>query len=982
MTETQVIEEARAARTEKRSPAASTRQLRLAQVLAFVALVAALVAALGPADRVRSTYSWPPSTLPKTKPSRVWYTPLLLIRHHPEAISAKLPCSLPPALPRAKRPVDVLATARFPERNEGLVVTHAGDELVLGIGHDILTRIDLRPASSDDGECGYRLQLRGERWSLDGGPEQIALGGTLAAMPAVSGLFSGLDLHSGTAPSIDVTTTVHATQATSRQTIAVLLAVLCIAVALSLVAIESRPRPWRASCHGVRRAFGQVHPADGVVAIVLLCWWVLSPIFWDDGWVIVRERMFSASGGFSAYYNSFGANLPNDYWLEWLQHWLAESSLLVLRIPSLLCLAAVWVLCRWILTRVLASSRAKSGVAVWALASTFLVGALAWGMTLRPEPITALIVTSIMACTVLFLERRTAAPLAAMAILIPLALTGHHAAIVLFAPLVVAAPSLLQWARSNVAAASTVVATSIALFAVLLFVGADLEQRRADARTTAMVIGVTWRDEFLRYTLLGDFPYGTPLRRASVALIVLAIFAFLLRTERNGRGLLNLPPSALGVAVLLFIATPTKHPWHFGALLGFAAVAVATESARLRERATRTHRWAAWPLIAIGVVIMAISWSWSPRHAWNAVDLRTLDWTLGFEAWFGFSTLAVSLPLILLAAVVLLGIVRGHRARLPRIPWRVASWTAPVLAVPLVVFTVGVLAADATKTDSWTLTRQNLGALRGDVGCGLADDLVVPVSGSERALSTSDAGDIRSVPPWVPAAPVMGLPRFVLGPTEASSAQTPWFRLSGGHQFGLFVSGTLASSDRLELEWGRVRRGQIVSLGTDGVSTDFASEVGSALSWRFVVAGELPARSQGANVVRVAHRSGIGREAAVAVTAPVTYASELLARRLDRSDSPSLVLPNLVTYFPCARLPRLSDGIVEVPGQILVPRSSSSPVRYAVTSPFVGLLDLYELERLPLADSTNPPADFVVFGVERSIPGSMLIPPTRSTSQS
>jgi len=978
---TQVIDEA-PARQDKRAPAASTRQLRLAQLFAFVALVAALVAALGPADRVRSTYSWPPGALPETKPTRVWYTPLLLTWHRPEAISTNLPCSLPPALPRAERPVDVLATARFPERNEGLAVRRAEGELIVGIGRDILTRLDLPTAPTDGGECGYRLILRGGRWSLDGGPERIARGGTLAAMPVVSGLFSGLDLHSGTAPSIDVTTTVHGTRATSRQIIALLLAVICIAAALSLVAVERRSRPWRAVRDVVRRGLAHVHPADGVVAIVLLCWWVLSPIFWDDGWVIVRERMFSASGGFSAYYNSFGANLPNDYWLEWLQRWLAESSLLALRIPSLLCLAAVWVLCRWILARVLGSSSAKSGVAVWSLASAFLVGAMAWGMTLRPEPVTALLVTSVMACTVRFLTKQTAASIAALAVLVPLAITGHHAAIVLFAPLVVAAPSLLRWARSNVAAASTIVATSIALLAVLLFVGADLEQRQADARTSATSIGVTWRDEIVRYALLADFPYGTPLRRASVMLIVLAVLAFLLHPNRNRRSLLSFPSAALGVSLLLLVATPTKHPWHFGALLGFAALAVATESARLHEEVTRRSRWAAWPFIAMAVAVIAISWSWPTRHAWNAEDLRSLDWTLGFEAWLRLSTLAVALPLVLLATGLLLGVARGNRARLPQIPWKVASWTAPVLAAPLILFTVGVLVADAVKTDSWTFTRQNLGALRGNVGCGLADDLVVPASGSERALPTSDGGGIRPVPSWVSTPPVVGLPRFVLGPTKAGSAQTPWFRLPSGGRFGLFVGGTPAPSDRLELEWGRVRGGRAVSLETGEVSTDFASEAAAVLSWRFVAAGELPARSRGADVVRIVRRRGVGTDRALAVTAPVTYASEQLARRLDQSDSLSLVFPNLVTYFPCARLPQLSDGIVEVPRQILVPRSSPSPLRYAETSPFVGLLDLYELGRLPLADSMNPPADFVVFNVQKVIPGAVLIPPERSTARS
>ena len=46
-------------------------------------------------------------------------------------------------------------------------------------------------------------------------------------------------------------------------------------------------------------------------------------------------------------------------------------------------------------------------------------------MTLRPEPLTALLVASVLLCTIRFVERSTAAPLAVAAILVPLAVTAH-----------------------------------------------------------------------------------------------------------------------------------------------------------------------------------------------------------------------------------------------------------------------------------------------------------------------------------------------------------------------------------------------------------------------------------------------------------------------------------------------------------------------------------------------------------------------------
>ena len=74
-------------------------RVRVAEVLAFVGLVAALVGALGPADRVRTTYSWPPETLPEGTPKKLWYTPLLLVEAPTgDPSTATLPCASTPPL--------------------------------------------------------------------------------------------------------------------------------------------------------------------------------------------------------------------------------------------------------------------------------------------------------------------------------------------------------------------------------------------------------------------------------------------------------------------------------------------------------------------------------------------------------------------------------------------------------------------------------------------------------------------------------------------------------------------------------------------------------------------------------------------------------------------------------------------------------------------------------------------------------------------
>jgi Mycobacterial cell wall arabinan synthesis protein len=964
-------------------PARPATRVRVAEVLAFLALVAALVGALGPAERVRTTYSWPPATLPQGTPERTWYTPLLLIRHRPETISARIPCTPPPALPGAAVPTTVLATARHPENVEGLAVLSNGRRLSVAVGESLLARVDL--ASRGAGRaCAYDVRLGPERWSLTGGPGGVTLAGVLDAMPTVTGLFSGLDLRRAPLPLVELTTAPHATRTITRQVAAWTFAFLAIVVALLLIAVERLPRS-ESVARAIRSALAGRHTADAVVFAALLVWWVLSPAFWDDGWVSASERMYSSSRGFSAYYDAFGTNLPLDYWLEWVQHWLVQSTnaLLVLRIPSLVCLAAIWVLCRFALGRV-AGASAREGVMPWALASGFLAGALAWGMTLRPEPVLALLATGVLACAVVFQERETAAPLALAAVLVPLAVTAHPAGVVSLAPLIVVAPKILAWMRRQLPAGAAVLACAIASVALLTFVGSDIQQRRADAQATVEFgLSTNWRHELIRYTSLGNFPsWGTPLRRTSVALMALALIAFVLVQRRRGLTSIDVPTAALAFALVLFIATPSKHPWHFGALIGIAAVALACEAARLRGEGGRSMSWHAAPLLVVGGTAVAALWIWQPRETWNAIDLKTLDWTPGFEQWLDLTTFAAALPVVLLVVLSAREIARGRRERLPAVPWRTASWTAPALAVPVLAFTVAVFAVDTATTESWTLARQNLGNLRGDGGCGIADDLRVAVPDSARAASRAGADEAGSLPAWVPAPPVAGLPRFVLGPSAEKVAYSPWFE-GREARAGLFVAGRPDDAE-LDVEWGRSRAEGVEIVGSDTLTVDFALGRGSeVVPWRLVTTDELPAQPQAADSFRVALRRELPPGPALAVTAPVTYNTASLSGRLGTAQARTLVLPNVLTYFPCAQLPVLASGAVEVPQHVVTTLDGAWVLEDRETSPFRGVLDLYPLQRLPVADSSDAPRDVVaVYAVDRHVPGAMQALPERTTISS
>ncbi len=808
---------------------------RLALAFALVAVAAAVVGALGPAERIRATYEWPPPVVPAATPERLWYTPLLLARYRPERVEVVIPCSPAPALRAARTPTTILATAHKPASAGGLAIVRTGTTAAIRIGHRELARVHV-DESGPDKTCTHQLTIEDHRWTLTNGTTGRAREDAAPTMPVVTGLFSELDLARAPRPTIRITTAVNSTHATIRQMIAWLLAASAAAAALLLVA-RRRPRHGSLSKWLWGAVLDHRHRADAVIAGVLLGWWILSPAFFDDGWVVARQRSFAVSGGFSNYYDSLAVNLPNGYWLEWLQHWVVQSSdaLVVFRIPTLLCLGALWIGCRLVLEQVPVDERSETSFLVWTLAVAFAGLVMAWGMTLRPEPVTALLTVGALWCAGAFAARPAAAPLAGLAVLLPLSLTGHHAGVVTAAPALAIAPAVIRWSRSHLRTVLTLSLCSVAVFLTLFSVGSDARQRLADAADTRTYsTGIDhWYQEWLRYERLDLFVYATPLRRAAVVLMVFTVALFLIRRQR-GRELFDLPVITLAIGLALLVTTPSKHPWHFGALMGVTATATACEALRLRREAKEAARLSARALILIAGLFFATGWAWSTRGPWNDIDLMTLDWRPALEASFPLSVAAALLVLGVLLVLVAVGMVRRRDRELYSAPWRTLSWTAAILLLPAMAFTTAILALDSARTDSWTLARENVRALHGATGCGLADDL----------------------------------------------------RLAGGS----------------------------ISLA-------------------------------------------------------------------DETSSPSartLVLPSLLLYFPCARLPELRDGVIEVPTHIVAPYAQRVLAGYT-TSPMLGVQDLYRIAREPLAK--NAPRELTVDTVNTALAGARLLPPTvRSTS--
>ena len=122
----------------------------------------------------------------------------------------------------------------------------------------------------------------------------------------------------------------------------------------------------------------------GITAV----WWLLAPLQVDDGWVRGRQVNSLVSGGFSNYYDDYGANLPLATWYEWVQHFVmtGTDSLAVHRLFSAVFVVATWFVARWCLVELTGRRPSRSDATWWVAAAVFGIGATAFGMTLRPEP--------------------------------------------------------------------------------------------------------------------------------------------------------------------------------------------------------------------------------------------------------------------------------------------------------------------------------------------------------------------------------------------------------------------------------------------------------------------------------------------------------------------------------------------------------------------------------------------------------------------
>jgi hypothetical protein len=940
----------------------ANRTTRVAVLLAVVSVAAACVAAVGPAERERAVYAWPPASLPAERPSRAWYTPLLLVARTPELLEARIPCRLAPPLPATGADPVVLATARNPRLIDGLEARLAGETLTVTVGRERLGRFAL-PAGEGEG-CAVELSIDGTEWSATEADGTLR-SGRLAAAPEVTSLFTQLDLRAGPGPSVRLTTQTFATTQTTRQRVAALVATLAALAALLLIAgpVLRLPRGV------VRRLVGALRVEDAVVTVALLGWWILAPVPYDDGWVKVRQDVQGYLGELSNYYDHFGVSLPLGYWLEWLERFAVSSAdgLAIGRIPALLALFLCWALTR-VAARLALGRIADGRTARVVLTTAFVASAVAWGMTLRPESFVAALVGAVLVTALVFQRRPSSAPLAASAPLIALGFTAHPAGLATAAPLLAVSPTIVRWARRTganawLALVAGIVATG-ALALTLLTLDADLETRRraADIFRSGGYHSLGFWDEPGRYrSVLQDSP---AIQRLFLLLVFLVLALYLTRRRTPRTPLLDVPARSLAIAMALLAFTPSKISWHLGILIVAAAVALTAETMRLARESEPTAWRSARAYLAVGALLGFAWWAWRERGLVSKLDVRTEGWRLRTEDWVTLTQLTVAVAVAVLVVLAVREVRRNGRRGLSTAAPAAVPLVLLIVVVPLAGFPYDRITEDALFTDGWTLPRQNVDTLLGRRTCGLADDALVPDRASFTPLPVAGSGGTGAATQA----------RFPAG------AVTPWYRLPADRRVGFAVQG-FPDSERspFVVEWAveTLSGPDVVERSSEGLedgSTYTDDRLGTRfMPWRFLSQGDMRGRPSEATLMRVRVPPN---EAGVWIERPVAYDTmlmqEVIGGRLQ------LPVPNYRLFLPCARLPSIAGGVMEVP-HTLVLRSFGDYPPVGQTGTAYGLLDLYRLHYLPTMDSPRRTEKVRVFVVDERIPGTALAPVERLT---
>ncbi len=894
--------------------------------LALLTGLLGILAVLAPVIADDPVVSWPRAGQQPTS------TVLPLSPYRPLQLTATVPCATLQALdarPGGGEALRTLPADVGTTPGEGLVVSAAQGTVTVTASGAEFTREAL-PA----GACSYQVlaDAGGIRVSRDGadiGTRTDLLVPQVAelqtdAVRATSGL--SVQLH---------------TDARYQSSPTVLKTALLVAHGLALVVLLVLAwRWWRGDGPGLIRP--RPSWADAVVVGVSLAWVALGPVNIDDSWYLLMARNAMDSGyignviyQFNVTENPFSAS---QYVM---QAWGAAGdnwSLGWMRLLPLGYGLASYALLRVLVATVLGRAGQRPLIP-WAVAAAHLLWWLAYGITLRPEPLIALGAAAVLVLAELARRRRSVGVLAAATAVAALTVTVSPTGLVASAPLVLCLPWLWQWWRAS-ALVNRIAAVLLAGAAASIVVPVGF----ADATLGDVLESIAvhrwyyrqhaWYEEYLHYAnLLVADDRGAWGKRLPVLLTVGVLLAVAIGAgRRGGTGgrtgrLLGEMAAITAIGLVAMALTPTKWVNHFGAIAAPATVLLA--AAVIRSPIPRRAGVAA---VAVGTagLVAAASVAFAGPNLWRPFA----DWGQPFGNHILIGTpylqsllapsvgpLALRNPL-LWVAIAGAGWWWARRRGWPG-PDRAVLVTATGLGVVLMlaVFTIAPL----RQHPGSSVALMNLRALTGNP-CGLATSGTV-FTGAEPGLgpaigTATLTGDMHEAPladstladsrPPAPNSPPNSTVWHddVSGGTGTGTVQTPWYPLPApvpGSRVVVGLLGTLTKDQRLAVQVGAGD-----PAAPDLVRTVPLAPLGERTGWTEVAVALADVGLDAPSAVRVTARDrvpGPGSWLAVAqprlaVPRPVT---DVIAGRPVFADQVSAGL------WPCQDQIAMRDGLVQAP---------------------------------------------------------------------
>jgi Mycobacterial cell wall arabinan synthesis protein len=683
----------------------------------------------------------------RTIDSSTGFTPLLLAAHVPESLEVTWSCSLPSAA--GQEPYIIVASQRAREGGNGLTVwAHPSGVHEVTIRGQVLTTLAHGPPSPVADCMRTASFARSGVWSVH--QDGITVDSGVVEPPVVTGI--GTDLDPGALDSfvrLNLTTVAHGPSSSGLRSALRLGSAAFTLAAAALFMVSQRPKQ-RATLKDVEPlgADRQKMTLDNLlVGATLVAWWLVGPVHFDDGWVLGTVANFGGDGVFTSFYGTFNSPLPLGYLHDLLLTGLTavSNSLLWLRVPSLLAAGVAWICVRSALAATSSPTLMPSRWGHPEAAAMFLLSWISWNGTLRPEPLVASLVAISMWASLRFIHSRQVNLVLLAAVASALAISIHPAGIVSIAPLVVAAPVVVdKWRQQRLETALHLVAMTLIAGALLvLALGSmgdfDFWAASANSFRVAENHSETWLDEPVRYGRLFSNYHSSSPRGLSVLLPLAASVMFFLRRRRDSdtQGYAHI--AAFLVATALMALTPSKWFWHFGTLTPLVALCVGIEASSWSQREPSLEPDAIRLSIPLVMAVLVNAIGWRAGFGWNDLAILELEPANGSFAWI-LSSLSNPLFLTFILVSCCIGLLlrgrrRGSSDALKLSMTKVGTAVIPATAAVAVCLSVAAFTVDALLVSpNWSLPSQNLAVLT-HFNCGLADQIQVMFDGQAVAGS-------------------------------------------------------------------------------------------------------------------------------------------------------------------------------------------------------------------------------------------------------